>query len=72
MGLGWVSGGSPYRTGELQAFQHMDCEELQGQQRDIGVIICTGPMVSPPGKCIGFAHRLTGSVMEEVEAGEIE
>jgi hypothetical protein len=37
-----------FRTGKLQAFQRADCKELQGQQCDIGVIICTGPMVSPP------------------------
>jgi hypothetical protein len=29
-------------------------------------------MVSSPGKRIGFAHRLAGSVMEEeIESGEV-
>jgi hypothetical protein len=51
----------------------MDHEELWGQQHDIGVIIHTGPMVSPLGKCIGFAHRLARSVMEEeIKASEVE
>jgi hypothetical protein len=63
MGLGWASRGSPYT----------DSEELWGQQHDVGVIIHAGPMVSPPGKHVGFAHRLAGSVMEEeIESGEIE
>jgi hypothetical protein len=51
----------------------VDHKELQGQQRDVGVIIHDSPMVSPPGKHVGFAHRLAGSVMEEeIESGKIE
>jgi hypothetical protein len=50
----------------------MDREELRGQQHDVGVIVHAGPMVSPLGEHIGFAHRLAGSVMEEeIESGKI-
>jgi hypothetical protein len=51
----------------------MDHKELQGEQSDVGVIVCAGPMVCSSGKCIRFAHRFTRSVMkEEIKVGKVE
>jgi hypothetical protein len=62
-----------FRSSELQSFQCMDHKELQGEQSDVGVVVCAGPMVYSSEKCIRFAHRFTRSVMkEEIKVGKVE
>ena len=57
---------------DFQAFQRTYCEESQGEQGDVGIVIGTGPMVRSSGQGIGLPHAFPRSVVQNKDKASKE